>query len=176
MTRDTFGRQNRYSYNEGLITALSVGGFFIILGIVFGLTPGTWYAVSAFLSDLKVVHISTNSGLASLNLPAPVHTDAHGDFYSAVFAFCVGIGVLNLVVLALRLIFRSPIRRISNSVGDVIFWFGAAASVSIFLMAGTLTGWYQFWAVLLLIIGVSLIVRGIIHLAAWRTRKTLSLL
>lgn len=171
MIRDTFGRQNRYSYNEGLITALSIGGFFIILGIVFGLTPGTWNAVSAFFNDLKVVNVSANVGLANLNLPAPANPDSHANFYSAVFLFCVGIGVLNLVILALRLILHSPIRRISNSVGDIIFWFGAAASVSVFLMVGTLTGWYQFWSVLLLIIGVSLVVRGIIHLAAWRTRK-----
>ena len=26
--------------HEGLITALAVGGFFIIVGVVFGLTPG----------------------------------------------------------------------------------------------------------------------------------------
>ena len=62
MNRNTFGRQNRFSYSEGFITALSVGGFFIILGLVFVLTPGTWHAADAFFSDLKIVNVSTNSG------------------------------------------------------------------------------------------------------------------
>jgi predicted phage tail protein len=84
----------------------------------------------------------------------------------------VGIGILQIAVLALRLIVRSPVRRISNSVGDLIFWFGAAFSVNVFLLAGTLKGFWQFWAALLMILGVSLIVRGIINLTTWRTRRT----
>ena len=172
MNRNTFGRQNKLSFSEGFITALSVGGFFIILGLVFVLTPGTWHAADTFFRDLKIVNVSTNSNMASLNVPAPANPAMHADFYSAIFNFCVGIGILQIAVLALRLIFRSHIRRISNSVGDLIFWFGAAFSVNTFLLAGTLKGFWQFWAALLMILGVSIIVRGIIYLVAWRARQT----
>ena len=171
MNRNTFGRQNTFFFSEGLITALSVGGFFIILGLVFVLTPGTWHAADAFFRDLKIVNVSADSHIANLNVPAPANPAMHADFYSAVFNFCVGIGILQLAVLALRVIFRSSARRISNSVGDLIFWFGAAFSVNTFLLAGTLKGFWQFWAALLMIIGISLIVRGIIYLVTWRIRR-----
>jgi hypothetical protein len=171
MNRNTFGHQNTFPSSEGFITALSVGGFFIILGLVFALTPDTWHAADAFFRDLKIINVSTDSRIANLNVPAPANPEMHADFYSAVFNFCLAIGILQIVVFALRLIVRSPIRRISNSVGDLIFWFGAAFSVNMFLLAGTLKGFWQFWAVLLMIIGVSLIVRGIIHFATWRTRR-----
>ena len=171
MNRNTF-RQNKFSFSEGFITALSIGGFFIILGLVFVLTPGTWHAADTFFRDLKIVNVSANGNIANLNVPAPANPEMHADFYSAIFNFCVGIGILQIVVFVLRLIVRSPIRKISNSVGDLIFWFGAAFSVNAFLLAGTLKGFWQFWAALLMIIGISLIIRGIIYLAMWRTRRT----
>jgi hypothetical protein len=172
MNKNIFGRQNTFFFSEGFITALSVGGFFIILGLVFVLTPGTWHAADAFFQDLKIVNVSTTSHIANLNVPAPENPQMHADFYSSVFNFCVGIGILQIAFLALRVIFSSSGRRISNSVGDLIFWFGAAYSVNAFLLAGTLKGFWQFWAALLIIIGISLIIRGIIYLAIWRTRHT----
>jgi hypothetical protein len=171
MNRNTLGRQNTFFFSESLITALSVGGFFIILGLVFALTPGTWHAADTFFRDLKIVNVSTDSHIANLNVPAPANPAMHADFYSAVFNFCVGIGILQIAVLAVRVIFRSSVRRISNSVGDLIFWFGVAFSVNAFLLASTLKGFWQFWAALLIIIGISLIVRGIIYLATWQTRR-----
>jgi hypothetical protein len=170
MNRNTFG-QNKFSFSEGFITALSIGGFFIILGLVFALTPGTWHAADAFFRDLKIINVSTDSHIANLNVPAPANPGMHADFYSAVFNFCVGVGILQIVVFALRLIVRSPIRKISDSVGDLIFWFGGAFSFNAFLLAGTLKGFWQFWAALLMIIGISLIVRGIIYLVMWRYRR-----
>jgi len=170
MNMNTFGRQNTFSFSEGFITVLSVGGFFIILGLVFALIPGTWHAADAFFRDLKIVNVSTDSNIANLNVLDPANPEMHSDFYSVVFNFCVGIGILQIAVLVLRLIVRSPVRRISNSVGDLIFWFGAAFSVNAFLLVGTLKGFWQFWAALLMTLGVSLIVRGIIYLATWRTR------
>jgi hypothetical protein len=157
-------------FTKGFIRALSVGGFFIILGLVFVLTPGTWHAADTFFRDLRVVNVSTDSHIANLKVPAPANPQMHADFYSAVFNFCVGIGILQIAVLALRLIFSSSVKRISNSVGDLIFWFGAAFSANAFLLAGTLKGFWQFWAALLMIIGISLIVRGIFYLATWRNR------
>ena len=154
---------------EGLITALSIGGFFIILGAVFGLTPGIPQKTVDFFGDFGAQHYPFMSG--TIVLPAPAHPAAHMDFYTAVVDFMIGIGILQVVVLALRVFFHSPLRRISNSIGDLIFWFGGAAAANAYLLAGTLNGWFTFWATILIILGVSLIVRGIIYLFSWRRHE-----
>jgi hypothetical protein len=164
MNQNSNPHQNRIPYSEGLITALAVGGFLIILGVVFALTPGTWQTVDTFFNDLTTVYYQIGTSSSTVNLLAPLHPDVHAGFYVAVQSFCIGIGVLQVIILALRLYVRSAVRRIAETVGNMVFWFGAAVSVSIFLMAGTLTGWFQFWAALLLILGVSLIARGLVYL------------
>jgi hypothetical protein len=161
----------QFWFAEGLITALAVGGFLIILGFMFALTSGTWQAVTNFFSDFTTTAYPVGSTTSNVILPAPANPDAHAAFYTAVINFCIGIGVLQVVILALRLFMHSPFRRISETVGNLIFWFGAAIAANVFLLAGTLTGWFQFWAVLLLIIGVSLIARAILHLARRPPRR-----
>jgi hypothetical protein len=52
--------QNRNNFlHEGLITALAVGGFFIILGSVFTLTPGIADKTTAFFNDLTTVTVTS---------------------------------------------------------------------------------------------------------------------
>jgi hypothetical protein len=171
MNQDNYERHHwhQYSYNEGLITALGVGGFLIILGVVFGLIPGVWQSATAFSKDLTTIYY--HYGKTTAYLLAPANPSAHADFYSAVLYFCLGIGVLQITLLGLRLALHSPFRRVTGTIGGLIFWFGAAVCVDVFLLAGTLTGWFQFWAALLLVIGVSLIVRGVIYLVKWQTKK-----
>ena len=147
---------------EGLITALAVGGFLIILGVVFALTPGIADKTNTFFNDLTTV--TRNLGSSTINLPAPAHPAEHLDFYTAVMNFILGVGILQIVILALRLAVHSRIRRIAQSVGDLIFWLGAAVAANVFLLAGTLSGWFQFWAVLIVLIGVSLIARALVYL------------
>jgi hypothetical protein len=143
--------------NEGLITAVAVGGFLIILGAVFGLTPGIPEKLIDFFSDFTVKNYE------ALFLPAPAHPAQHLSVYAAVFNFMTGISVLQIAILALRLFYRSPFRRISETIGNLIFWFGGAIVAKLLLLNGTLEGWFQFWAALIILIGVSLVVRGIIH-------------
>ena len=138
MNQSSNPHQNRLPYSEGLITALAVGGFLIILGVVFALTPGTWQTVTDFFNDLTTVQYPHGSTSSTVYLPAPTNPDAHAAFYAAVQSFCIGIGVLQVIILALRLYVRSAVRRIAETVGNLVFWFGVAVSVSIFLMAGTL--------------------------------------
>ncbi len=73
--------------------------------------------------------------------------------------FILGIGILQIVILPLRLIVRSPFKRIAETVGNMVFWLGGAVVANVFLLAGTLTGWFQFWATLIILVGVSMIVR-----------------
>jgi hypothetical protein len=149
--------------HEGLITALAIGGFFILLGLVFALTPGISQKTNTFFSDLTIVTYSLGSS-STVNLPAPASPAAHLDFYTALTIFLLGVGILQIVILALRLCAKSPIRRISETVGNLIFWLGAAAMANIFLLTGTLNGWFQFWSALIVFIGASLIARFFVHL------------
>jgi hypothetical protein len=154
-------------WHEGLITALAVGGFFIILGAVFGLTPGTPQKTIDFFSDFSVQSFPYSGG--NIVFPAPAHPAAHMDFYGAVINFMIGITVLQVVILALRLWAHSQLRRIAETVGNLVFWAGGAVVANIYLLTGTLSGWFTFWAALVIIIGVSIVVRVIIRFSrGWR--------
>ena len=161
MRRDAV--RNR-SPHEGLVTALSIGGFFILLGLVFALTPAISQQTNNFFSDLTTVTFQNGSPGSTVSLLAPAHPADHQGFYTAVMNFLIGIGVLQIVILALRLAVHSRINRIAQSVGDLIFWLGAAVMANVFLLAGTQSSWFQFWSALIVIIGVSLIARFFVYL------------
>lgn len=151
------------SLYEGLITALAVGGVFIILGAVIAFTPDITQKTNAFFSDFTTVAYPLGS--STVNLPAPANPSEHIGFFTAVMNFILGVGILQIVILALRLGVRSPIRRISETVGNLVFWLGGAVAANVFLLAGTVTGWFQFWAVLIIFVGVSMIARLAVYLA-----------
>ncbi len=161
---------SRYLH-EGLITALAIGGFLIILGSVFALTPGIYQASTSFFSDITVTTYPLG-GTSTLTLPAPAHPAEHMAFYSALINFFLGVGILEIIILALRLVLHSGIRRIGQTVGDLIFWLGAAFVANIFLLAGTFNGWFQFWSALIVLVGLSLIARFLIYFAGRKLRPT----
>lgn len=152
--------RNRHIY-EGLITALAVGGFFIILGFVIVSTPNIIDGTFDFFSDITMRQIGGNN----IFLPAPTHPAQHITVFTAFMNLFLGVGILQIVILALRLAFRSPLKRISETVGNLVFWLGGAVVGNIFLLTGTLNGWFQFWSALIILVGASLIARFFIHLA-----------
>jgi hypothetical protein len=89
----------------------------------------------------------------------------------SVMNFLIGIGVLQIVILVLRLGLHSRISRIAQSVGDLIFWLGAAIVANVFLLTGTYNGWFHFWSSLLVLIGLSLIARFFVYWAARLKRE-----
>lgn len=151
------------SPREGLITALAVGGFFIVLGLVFAFTPDIAQKTNTFFRDLTTVTYPLG-GSSTVNLPAPANPSEHISFFTAVMYFTLGVGVLQIAILALRLGVHSPIRRIGETVGNLVFWLGAAVAANVFLLAGTRTGWFQFWSTLIILIGVSLIARFFVYI------------
>jgi hypothetical protein len=160
MIRDAV--RNR-SPHEGLVTALSIGGFFIILGLVFALTPGISQLTNNFFSDLTTIKFPFGSPGSTVSLLAPAHPGDHQGFYIAGLNFLIGMGVLQIVILALRLEVHSRINRMAQSVGDLIFWLGAVVIANIFLFAGTQSGWFQFWSALIVLIGISLVARFFVY-------------
>ncbi|MCW4028493.1 MAG: hypothetical protein NWE92_02450 [Candidatus Bathyarchaeota archaeon] len=167
------GHQHDKDWNlyEGLITALAVGGFFITLGLVIVATPDFVGQVNSFFQDF-----TTNSfpmgGTSHLVLPAPADPAMHLGLFTAVMNFMLGIGILQIVILAMRLVAHSRIGRISETVGNLVFWLGGAYTASVFLLAGTVTGWFQFWSSIMVLIGASLIARGAVYFVArWGKSK-----
>jgi hypothetical protein len=150
---------------EGLITAVAVGGFFVVLGLVIVTTPGIVGQTNAFFSDFTVQTYPL-SGTSQLWLPVPAEPAMHLGVFTAVMDFMLGIGILQIIILGLRLAAHSPVGRIAETVGNLVFWLGGAYVASVFLLAGTATGWFQFWASLIILIGGGLIARAIVYLAA----------
>lgn len=147
--------------HEGLITALSVGGFLIILGSIFGLTPEIIPKIISFFGDLTGVTYPLNGG--QLMLPVPANPAQHLDVFGVIFNFMVSISVLQVIILVMRFWTKSPTNKIAETIGNTVFWLGGAFVANICLLTGTIDGWFQFWGSLIIIIGVSLIAQFIVY-------------
>jgi hypothetical protein len=73
---------------------------------------------------------------------------------------------LQILMLALRLVLRSPTRRTAETVGNLVFWFGATYLIITLLNdATTVDTWFMFWAAIIVVLGVSLIARALVLFA-----------
>jgi len=174
------GSTHRRMIGEGLISAVSTGLFFVLVGVIFIINQNLWSKIWEFLNSFTIVRIANTS----VNLPVPSSPAAYTAVYSAAFQFALGIGALQSLILAMRLTIGSRMRRTAQTVGSLIFWFGTAYALSILdSMKSTLalsqqqTMWFQFWAAIIILIGLSLIARAAVLLAASRlsvrgSRKT----
>lgn len=146
-------------YREGLFSALSAGFFFLLVGAIFVIMPNLFGKIQAFFSDFDVVRVPNTQ----IFLPAPASPRDHSVVYSSVARFSLVWGLYQIVVLALRFLARSPSSKKAETVSNLVFWLGANCLINIFLdETTTATTWFVFWAVIIMVVGVSLIVRAII--------------
>ncbi len=162
---DTHHKSHKHPTNEGLITAVAFGGFLITVGLVFSLNPDLPQLITNFFSNITTRPYPVDSTTSNFFLPAPANPTAHFDLYSALIQFDIGIGILQVIILALRIAFHSKTDKIAETIGNLIFWFGAAVLVSTFLQAGTLESWFTYWGALIVLVGITLIARAIVHFA-----------
>jgi len=158
---------------EGLVSAVSAGLFFVLVGIIFIINQNLWSKIREFLGSFTITGVANTS----INLPVPSPPAAYTAVYSAAFQFALGIGALQILILAMRFTTGSRIRRTAQNVGSLIFWFGTAYASSILDgMKSTIAFsqqriiWFQFWAAIIILIGLSLIARAAVLLAARRFR------
>jgi hypothetical protein len=86
--------------------------------------------------------------------------------YGAVFQFCLGLGILQVILLALRFLLHSPIGKTAETVGNLVFWLGASYLVITYLNSTTtMSKWFVFWAGILMIVGLSFVARAFVLLA-----------
>ncbi len=163
MRQSYFSHKTGHTQSERIIGAISVGFVFILLGTVFIL------ALPSNLLEKTVNFFGSLTGKQVPNtgvyLPAPVNPQVHSTFYTAVFQFFLGLILLQIIVLTLRLSCNSPKPKTAETLGDFVFWAGAAWLATTFLGSQTTdSSWFAFWAGMLIMTGFSLITRALVLL------------
>jgi len=159
-----FSRRHR----EGLFSALSAGFFFVLVGVIFVTTPDLFEKISVFFRNFTLVPLSPN--LREIRLPAPSQPWTHSVVYLAAKQFSFVWGLFQIVILVFRFFARSPFNKKAETVSNLVFWLGAGFLISMFLNdTTTRTTWFEFWSGIIMLLGLSLIVRAII-LAAKPTK------
>ncbi|PVX26492.1 MAG: hypothetical protein CW691_01385 [Candidatus Bathyarchaeum sp.] len=139
---------------EGLFTAISAGFFLLLVGAIFVITPNLLDAIMDFFGDISIVNVpNTDAMFLGPELPL-----SHITVYQAVGQFSIAWSILQVVMLALRFIVHSSWQKRSETVGNLVYWTGAAVLIQTFLIENT--QWFAFWSIILIIIGVSLIARA----------------
>jgi len=155
-----------YKHRESLITAISAGFFLILIGALFITTPGLFSRIIDFFNNFDALVQVPNT---MIYLPAPRNPlIPHQVVYTAVEQFGFAFGAFQIVTLALRFVARSPISRKAETVGNFIFWIGLGYLTRTLLLQQTrwtampTTAWFVFWAAIVMLIGVTLIIRALI--------------
>ena len=161
-------------HREGLISAISAGVFLLLVGAIFLTTPNLFNEIIDFFSDFELVRVPN---LGNLWLPAPAHPRAYSVVYLAVEQFSYTWGLFQLVILALRFLVRSPLNKDAETVSNIVFWAGTGFLTRTFLIETVrlpllteMTRWFVFWSGIIMLIGVSLIIRAIILMAVPKKR------
>ena len=160
MTKNSTVHTISQKTGENIIGAISAGAVFILIGAIYvGTLPTSlWDKIVDFFQSFEIVKLSD-----TLSLPAPATPGAHAVVYSAAFQFCIGLAILQIIVLSLRIMWRSPVDKTSEAVGNLVYWFGACYLVPTFLnSATTQSTWFAFWAATITVIGISMIARAIV--------------
>lgn len=156
-------RRYSHRHHDGLLSAVSIGVFFVLVGMLFISIPNLFDSLTNFVNHWHTVQIGT----MNINVPVPENLGDHIDVYMAARDFSLVWGLFLAVLLATRFIFDSPTRRKAENVGNIVFWLGATYLIQTFLVETTqaLTidnrKWFEFWAAVIALIGVSLIARAI---------------
>lgn len=152
-------------WREGIFSSISIGAFFILIGVIFITTNGLWDKILNFFNNLTFAEFARTG----IFLPAPEFPAAHSVLYGAVFNFCVGLIIIQILILMLRLLFDSPLRKTAETAGNLVFWIGASYLAFTYLnLETTLNSWFVFWTGIIIVVGLSWLFRALILLAGRR--------
>lgn len=149
---------------ENLLTALYAGSIFIILAIVYfaSLPASLWDSLVSFFTSLTLAQVPGTG----ISLPAPTNLASFSILYNAAFQFAIGLGLMEVLVLTLRVFLHSPVSRIAETIENIVFWLGTSYLIATYLLNMTLSSeWFVFWAGIIMIFGVSLVARSFVLLA-----------
>lgn len=161
---DQDARPFRLAYRDGIFTAFSVGFFFILVGAIFAVTPSLYDGLRTFSSSDS--WMTDKVGNTNVLVPVPVSPGAHSVVYQAAFEFCLIWGLFQVFLLISRFVVRSRPRRKARTASSVTFWLGASYLINTYLNATTTKEtWYTFWAAIIILIGISVIIRAAVRSA-----------
>jgi len=161
-----------YKYRESLIGAVSAGFFLVLLGALFIITPGLFGRSIDFFEDFGAVTVPKTT----IGFFAPLLPLSHRIVYTAAEQFCFAFGVFQVVILALRFASRSSTSKKADTIGNLVFWLGAGYLVRMLLLESTrwtsMTTWFVFWAAIITLFGVTLVIRAVILVTTIPRRMT----
>ena len=176
MSEDSWHDHHR-GIGDGVIAAVSVGLFFILVGVVVVTNSNFWSNLQDFFNHFTVANVTNTQ----TQLPVPAVPAAHTAVYTAAFQFALGMAALQVLILAMRLTLGSRLRRTAETIGNLVFWSGTAYFLNwLSEMKSTLSIsqqqqlWFEFWAIILILIGVSIVARGLTVIAGRAVRKSRS--
>ena len=149
---------------EGLITAVYIGLIFILLALVYiiNLPHNVWNNFVNFIGSFVLTQVPGTS----ISLPAPSNPATYTVLYIAVFQFFLGIGILEIAILALRIGLHSPLPRKAETVENIVFGLGSSYLIITYLVNMTIMSeWFVFWAGIILIVGLAMVARAFVLLA-----------
>ena len=141
---------------------ISFGVFLILIAVFYIANPNLLNEVTDFIRDFKLVPIS-----GDLSWFEP--SSNHPILYEAAAEFCYIFGLVQVGVLAMMLAGRSSTRGKARTFSGIIFWLGAGYAFGI-LSSGTLA-WISFVGVLIILLGLSIVIRSAILFFAVRPNR-----
>jgi hypothetical protein len=149
---------------ENLLTALYVGSIFIVVAIIYisHLPSSLWNQIVDFFMSLTLSPVPGTG----ISLPAPASPTAHTELYTAGFQFAIAIGAIEVVILLIRVMLRSPVARKAETIENLVFWLCASFLIITYLVNMTIAAeWFVFWCGIILIFGLALVARSFVLLA-----------
>lgn len=130
----------------------SFGFFLILLGGIYLTAPNLPEMIGAFVRDFRLVEVASD-----VWLPAPASN--HPGLYWVAQEFCYAFGLFHVLLLALRFVLGSSLKRKVDTASGAVFWFGAGFLIGMLSNGGV--AWFPFLAGLVILIGLSIIVRAL---------------
>ena len=164
MSSSRFGHGLPDKRKENLLSGIYIGSIFIILAVIYiaSLPVSLWDEIVDFFSSLTLAPVP-GTGIA---LPAPSNPASHIPLYTAAFEFTIAVGIIEIVVLVLRVLMNSPMPRKAETIENIVFWLGTSYLIITYLVNMTIAGeWFVFWAGIVLIFGLALLARSFVLIA-----------
>jgi len=145
--------QGWHSKSTDWLGLVSLGFFFIVIGIVSAGIPDLTGEIRVFVKDFHLAEAYPN-----IRLPAP--RTPHPVIYEVIMNFCYVFGVSQIILLILRFALKDSASRKAETASGIIFWFGMGVFAD---FANSLlsepTGWFSLLSGLITMIGLLIISR-----------------
>ena len=149
---------------EDLVTGLYVGLILVLIAVIYSINGATNLG-NVFVKFFGSFVLAQVPG-TSIFLPAPLNPAAFSVIYNVAFEFCLGIGLLEVLVLSLRIMLHSPLPRKAETIENIVFWLGTSYLAFTYLANMVImSDWFVFWAGIILIGGLSLVARAFVLIA-----------